>query len=52
MITALNGVNNVATQFTLMQNYHYPFNPTTLITYYLPSNAFVSLKVYDELAGM
>lgn len=35
--------------FLLDQNYPNPFNPATAIIFSLPSQSFVSLKVFDEL---
>lgn len=39
----------VADNFELYQNYPNPFNPVTIISYNLPANNFVQLKILDIL---
>ncbi len=43
------GTNNSIPTTISLNNYPNPFNPTTNISYQLPENARVSLKVYDIL---
>ncbi len=41
--------SGVPIAFRLEQNYPNPFNPRTAISYQLPANSFVNLRVYDVL---
>jgi len=46
--TSLNNEKNInLTDYNLSQNYPNPFNPNTKINYQIPSDGFVSLKIYD-----
>lgn len=50
MITGINeNRSNLPYRFELNQNYPNPFNPLTVISYQLPSNVSVSLRVFDIL---
>ncbi len=40
---------DVPAKFVLSQNYPNPFNPSTRISYFVPKESFVSVKVYDFL---
>jgi ligand-binding sensor domain-containing protein len=41
--------DELPSQFALHQNYPNPFNPTTTITFSIPHNGFVSLKIFSAL---
>ncbi len=49
LVTAVRENVNVQkpSNFKLCANYPNPFNPSTMIVFYLPKNEFVTLKIYD-----
>ncbi len=49
--TAVKEQNQIPIQYELSQNYPNPFNPTTTITYQIPKEGFVKLKIYDILGN-
>jgi hypothetical protein len=45
----VNVTYDVPSVFVLNQNFPNPFNPSTMITYFVPKESFVTIKVYDFL---
>ncbi|MBS1518696.1 MAG: T9SS type A sorting domain-containing protein, partial [Bacteroidetes bacterium] len=44
-----NNVLGIPSEFRLDQNYPNPFNPSTRISYAVPKESFVSIKIFDIL---
>lgn len=48
-VLPVQSTSELPTAFTLNQNFPNPFNHSTEISFYIPQNSMVSLKVYDVL---
>lgn len=55
-VSVISYANSIIPEYRLNQNFPNPFNPETKISYSIPQNGIVSLKVYDilgkEVAGL
>lgn len=49
LVSVSDPVAEIPAVFSISQNYPNPFNPLTEITYTLPANSFVSIKIFDLL---
>ena len=53
VVTSLDNNNSqVISEYKLRQNYPNPFNPTTTISYSVPKESFVTIKVFDSLGKL
>jgi hypothetical protein len=50
-ITDVEDTDQLPQNYALDQNYPNPFNPATKITYAVPQNSFISLRVFDILGN-
>ena len=51
-MTAVEGNDDLPSEFRLGQSYPNPFNPATVISYELPERAVVQLTVHDALGRL
>lgn len=49
ILTSVEQIDEIPTQYALTQNYPNPFNPSTKINFSIPQNEFVKIKVYNSL---
>ncbi len=47
--TSIKGVDNIINEYVLSQNYPNPFNPGTIISYSIPKQSSVLLRIFDAL---
>ncbi len=47
VVSGINQIEEVATTYSLAQNFPNPFNPTTNISFSVPKSEFVNISVYD-----
>lgn len=53
MVTSVNpGGEQIPGTYDLAQNYPNPFNPTTIVQYAIPTQAYVTLSVYNALGQL